>query len=52
MSKVTVLGAGGFGIALAIHSHKCGHTVSIWTPFSEEAEMLIEKWGSSAPEGQ
>ena len=43
MSKVTVLGAGGFGIALAIHSHKRGHTVSIWTPFSEEAEMLIEK---------
>ncbi len=43
MSKITVLGAGGFGIALALHSYNCGHTVSIWTPFEDEASLLSTK---------
>lgn len=43
MSKITVLGAGGFGIALALHSFNCGHTVSLWTPFEKEAQLLKEK---------
>ncbi|MBO4468590.1 MAG: NAD(P)-dependent glycerol-3-phosphate dehydrogenase [Clostridia bacterium] len=43
MSKITVLGAGGFGIALAVHSHACGHDVTIWTPFEDEAKLLIEE---------
>ena len=43
MAKITVLGAGGFGIALALHAEKCGHDVAIWTPFEAEANLLIEK---------
>ena len=40
MAKITVLGAGGWGIALALNAFDCGHEVSIWSPFSEEVEML------------
>lgn len=41
MAKVSVLGAGGFGIALAINSEKCGHEVVVWSAFSEEIDILI-----------
>ncbi len=40
MSKITVLGAGGFGIALAILAHSNSHTVAIWSPFEAEVESL------------
>ncbi len=40
MAKITVLGAGGFGIALSILAYGNGHTVAMWTPFEQEADML------------
>lgn len=40
MSKISVLGAGGWGIALSTVAYNCGHTVNLWTPFLEEKEML------------
>ena len=43
MSKITVLGSGGWGIALAVHCFGLGHDVNLWTPFNEEADMLNSK---------
>lgn len=40
MAKITVLGAGGWGTALAIAAAGKGHEVTLWTPFSEEAEHI------------
>lgn len=40
MAKITVLGSGGFGIALSVMLSKYGHTVSLWSAFEEEAEEL------------
>ncbi|MBQ7288868.1 MAG: NAD(P)-dependent glycerol-3-phosphate dehydrogenase [Clostridia bacterium] len=40
MSKVTVLGSGGWGLALALAAHYKKHDVTVWTPFSKEAEVL------------
>jgi glycerol-3-phosphate dehydrogenase (NAD(P)+) len=40
MSKIVVLGAGGWGTALAIMCYKYGHDVSLWSPFEEELENL------------
>lgn len=42
MAKITVLGAGGWGMALAIHSKKIGHEVVIWSPFKSEVENLAK----------
>ena len=43
MSNVSVLGTGGWGIALALHSASLGHSVKMWSPFKEEVEMLKSK---------
>ena len=43
MSKVTVLGPGGWGIALALRAFRCGHEVCMWSPFAEEVKTLNEK---------
>ncbi len=43
MSKITVLGSGGWGIALALTAHSCGHKVTLWSPFEEEVTMLKTK---------
>ena len=43
MFKVSVLGSGGWGIALAITAFNNGHKVTLWTPFPEEAELLSTK---------
>ena len=43
MVKVTVLGSGGWGMALALSAHKNGCHVTLWSPFSEEVELLREK---------
>ena len=43
MSKVTVLGSGGWGIALAITAYDCGHNVTLWSPFEEEVNLLKTK---------
>ena len=40
MSKITVLGSGGWGIAMGISAFNCGHDVTLWSPFKEEVELL------------
>lgn len=40
MAKITVLGSGGWGIALAITAYNSGHEVSLWSPFEEEVSEL------------
>ncbi len=43
MSKISILGTGGWGIALGIHCHLLGHEVKMWSPFEQEVDMLLEK---------
>lgn len=43
MSKITVLGAGGWGMALAISAFNNGCIVNIWSPFENEVNALLEK---------
>ncbi len=43
MAKVTVLGAGGWGMALAIVAASKNHTVNIWSPFEDEVNLLLTK---------
>ncbi len=38
--KITVLGAGGWGIAIAIAAERNGHNVTLWSPFFEEVQEL------------
>jgi len=40
MAEITILGAGGWGIALALTAYRCGHKVNLWTKFEEEATAL------------
>ncbi len=46
MAKITVLGAGGWGMALARSAAAGGHEVTIWSPFEEEIALLREKRGN------
>lgn len=46
MSKITVLGSGGWGMALSMVAEANGHEVIIWTPFADEAENLIKNRGN------
>ncbi len=39
-SKITVLGSGGWGIALAIHAFSQGFDVKLWSPFENEVAGL------------
>lgn len=39
-SKITVLGSGGWGIALAIHAFNQGFEVKLWSPFENEVAGL------------
>lgn len=43
MIKVTVLGSGGWGMALALSAFSKGYDVTLWSPFKEEVDMLCEK---------
>ena len=43
MAKITVLGSGGWGMALAISAFNNRNQVTLWSPFQEEVEMLKEK---------
>lgn len=43
MSKVTVLGAGSWGTALAMLLARNGHEVILWSALKEEVKMLQEK---------
>lgn len=40
MAKFTVLGMGGFGLALAVMLDKNGHSVSVWSAFESEIEDI------------
>lgn len=40
MAKVTVLGTGGWGIALAISAFDAGHSVYMWSAFEDEVKHL------------
>lgn len=40
MAKITVLGSGGWGTALAISAFNCGHEVYLWSPFEQEVDEL------------
>ena len=42
MAKITVLGAGGWGIALAVLLHNNGHEVTIWSAVEREVNDINE----------
>lgn len=43
MAKISVIGAGSWGIALATVLQKNGHEVTVWSVIEEEINMLKEK---------
>ena len=43
MSKVTVLGGGGWAIALAKVLNENGHNVTLWSALEREVEALQKK---------
>ena len=43
MAKITVLGSGGWGMALAISAYNNRNDVTLWSPFQEEVDLLLEK---------
>jgi len=43
MEKISILGAGGWGTALAIHLHKKGYKILLWEVFPEYAEELKDR---------
>lgn len=40
MASITILGAGGFGIAMAVLLQKNGHHVTVWSRFQEELDAI------------
>ena len=46
MAKVSIIGAGSWGTALAVVLSNNGHQVTVWSAFTEEIQMLKEKRGS------
>lgn len=42
MAKISILGGGSWGIALAVLLHKNGHQVTIWSALEKEIDMLRE----------
>lgn len=47
MTQVSVLGAGAFGTALAIHSHSLGHRVRVWA-FDDGLPEQVAETGENA----
>ncbi len=43
MSKISVLGAGSWGTALAVLLYNNGHEVTLWSALADEVKMLSEK---------
>lgn len=43
MARVSILGGGSWGIALAVLLHKNGHEITVWSALETEIEMLREK---------
>lgn len=42
MAKVSIIGGGSWGIALAVLLHKNGHQVTVWSALDSEVKMLAE----------
>lgn len=42
MAKISILGGGSWGIALAVLLHKNGHEITIWSAVPDELNMLRE----------
>lgn len=42
MAQILIAGAGGFGTALGIMAERCGHNVTIWSPFENEIQALAQ----------
>lgn len=42
MAKISILGGGSWGIALAVLLHKNGHEITVWSALEPEIEMLRE----------
>ena len=40
MAKISILGGGSWGIALAVLLHKNGHEITVWSALESEIEML------------
>ncbi|MBQ3566274.1 MAG: NAD(P)-dependent glycerol-3-phosphate dehydrogenase [Oscillospiraceae bacterium] len=40
MSKITILGSGGFGMSLAVMLFRLGHEVTVWSAFEEELQTI------------
>ena len=43
MAKISVIGAGSWGTALAVHLDKNGHEVTLWSILDSEVKMLQEE---------
>lgn len=43
MKKIAIIGSGSWGVALAIHIAKLGHTVKIWSFMKEEADLINQE---------
>lgn len=43
MAKIGVIGAGSWGIALAVLLHNNGHEVTVWSALRDEIDMLIKE---------
>lgn len=41
MAKFTILGMGGFGLALAVMLNNFGHEVTVWSAFKQEIDDII-----------
>lgn len=44
MAKVSILGGGSWGIALAVLLHKNGHEITVWSALESEITMLSETY--------
>lgn len=43
MAKISILGGGSWGIAIAVLLYKNGHEITVWSALEAEVEMLKEK---------
>ena len=51
MAEIGMIGAGSWGMALAVLLHNNGHQVTIWSALKEEVALLIEKREKCLPTG-